>query len=172
VGKRTFYELRKAPCLILHKFNLLNNKNRSCSQTQQIMMYWCSSCYIRCNILDLLHVSTRVESSSGRELKEQINFFLDIESGVCVCMCVCVCVCLVVERAHYFFTSLFFILLVGEVGGLLFFPINHFTVIHFTVLFHYVFLKVCYVGPPGGSGLGGRFPVGFFLLLVPFVVGW
>jgi hypothetical protein len=28
-----------------------------------------------------------VESSSGRELKEQI-YFLDIESGVCVCVCV------------------------------------------------------------------------------------
>jgi hypothetical protein len=34
----------------------------------------------------LLHVSTRVESSSGRELKEQIYFFLDIESGVFVCV--------------------------------------------------------------------------------------
>jgi hypothetical protein len=104
------------------------------------MMYWCSSCYSS-YILDLLHVSNRVESSSGRELKEQI-YFLDRDSGVCVC--VCVCVCLVVERSHYFFTSLFtslfFILSVDEVGGLLFLAINHFTVIRFTVLFHFVFL--------------------------------
>jgi hypothetical protein len=70
--------------------DLLNNKNSSCSLTQQIIMYWCSSRYIRCNILDLLRVSTRVESSSGRELKEQI-YFLDIESGFFVCF-VFVCV--------------------------------------------------------------------------------
>jgi hypothetical protein len=71
--------------------------------------------------------------------------------------------CLVVEISHYFFTSLFLILLVGEVGGLLFLPINHFTIIHFTVLFHYVFLWVSYVGPPGDSEFVGRFPVGFFV---------
>jgi hypothetical protein len=35
--------------------------------------------------LDLLHVSTRVESSSGRELKEQI-YFLDIEYGFFFCV--------------------------------------------------------------------------------------
>jgi hypothetical protein len=136
------------------------------------MMYWCSSCYIRFNILDLVHVSTRVESSSGRELKEQM-YFLDIESGVCVCVCVCVCL---VEGSHYFFTSLLFtllflILLVGEVGGFLFLLVNHFTVIGFTVLFHYVFLYICYVGPPGGSGFGGRFSVGLCCWFLSLLVG-
>jgi hypothetical protein len=89
--------------LLLSRVVILNNKKRSCSRTQQIMMCWCSSYYIRCNILDLLHVSTRMEPSSGSELKEKI-YLLDIESGF---LFVCLCVCVVVERSHYFFTSPF-----------------------------------------------------------------
>jgi hypothetical protein len=40
---------------------------------QQIMVYWCSSCYIRCNILDLLHVSTHVDSYAGEEKQHPLR---------------------------------------------------------------------------------------------------